>query len=132
MAIHQISSLSKVYQSKCPLFVEMIENGWVDNFESDSLIKEYLSFLPKDIDTLILGCTHYPLIREYLEKFYTGNIIDPAKETAISLKKIIGDSPKINEQKNISFYVTGEVNKFKKVAGEFLGTPITNIEKVIL
>lgn len=128
---NQIDKTLKIYQVKCPLFVELIEKGWIDNEESCQLIKTYLNNLPKNIDTLILGCTHYPLIKKYIKRYFTKKIIDPAKETAKSLKLIIGESKYI-EKRKIKFFVSGDTQKFKKVAQEFLETTVDNIVNIIL
>ncbi|MGL4651936.1 glutamate racemase [Cetobacterium sp.] len=130
-AINKIDSSIKIYSVKCPLFVEMIEKGWEDNLESDNLVQSYLSELHPDIDTLILGCTHYPLIRKYIARHFKGEIVDPAKETAKTLKKIIGESQNL-EKPSLKFYVSGDPYKFKKVAQEFLGREIVEVEKIIL
>ena len=128
---NRIDKNLNIYGVKCPLFVGMIEKGWSDNEESNQLIKDYLSSLPQNVDTLILGCTHYPLIEKYIERHFSGNIVDPAKETAKSLKSIIGEG-RPNKKNFIKFFVSGDSQKFKDVAQEFLGTTIDNIEKIIL
>ena len=128
---NRIDKNLNIYQVKCPLFVGMIEKGWIDNDESNQLIKGYLSNLPENVDTLILGCTHYPLIEKYIKRHFTGNIVDPAKETAKSLKLIIGEGAS-SKKTSIKFFVSGDSQKFKEVAQEFLGTAIDEVEKIIL
>lgn len=121
----------KSFQVKCPLFVGMIENKWIDSKENDNLIKSYLNLLPKEVDTIILGCTHYPLIQKYISRFYKGNIVDPAMETVRSLIKNIGLSTS-KSKGSIEFYVSGDCDKFKVVAEDFLGQKILNIKNIIL
>ncbi|MGL4863944.1 MAG: glutamate racemase, partial [Cetobacterium sp.] len=128
---NRIDKNLNIYQVKCPLFVGMIERGWIDNEESNQLIKDYLSNLPQNVDTLILGCTHYPLIEKYIKRHFIGSIVDPAKETAKSLKTII-DEGGSSEKTSIKFFVSGDCQKFKEVAQEFLGTNIDKVEKIIL
>ncbi|WP_330112269.1 glutamate racemase (plasmid) [Cetobacterium somerae] len=128
---NRIDKNLNIYQVKCPLFVGMIEKGWIDNDESNQLIKGYLSNLPENVDTLILGCTHYPLIEKYIKRHFTENIVDPAKETAKSLKLIIGEGAS-SKKTSIKFFVSGDSQKFKEVAQEFLGTAIDEVEKIIL
>ena len=128
---NRIDKNLNIYQVKCPLFVGMIERGWIDNEESNQLIKDYLSNLPQNVDTLILGCTHYPLIEKYIKRHFIGSIVDPAKETANSLKTIIGEGGS-SEKTSIKFFVSGDCQKFKEVAQEFLGTNINKVEKIIL
>ena len=120
-----------VQQIPCPHFVKMIENGWIDSEESDNMIKNYLGFLSKKTDTIILGCTHYPLIKRHIEKFYKGTIVDPAKETALTLKEKIGVGDKKKEP-IIEFFVSGDIEKFKKISEEFLERKIDHIYKKIL
>lgn len=129
--LNSLNKNTQTYQVKCPLFVELIENGWMDSDINDNLIKNYLSFLPKDVDTLILGCTHYPLIEKYIARFYKGNIVDPAIETVEFLIKEIGLS---NSKKlgTLNFFVSGDCCKFKIVAEDFLGKKISNIENIVL
>lgn len=128
---NRIDKNLNIYQVKCPLFVGMIEKGWIDNDDSNQLIKDYLSNLPENVDTLILGCTHYPLIEKYIKRHFTGNIVDPAKETAKSLKLIIGKGAS-SKKTSIKFFVSGDSQKFKEVAQEFLRTAIDKVEKIIL
>lgn len=129
--IFKLAPKNNVFQVECPSFVAMIEDGWVDSIESNNLIKSYLDKFPENIDTLILGCTHYPLITKYITRYFSGKIVNPAKETSKSLKTLIGERNfKINPSR--VFFVSGELKKFKKVAEEFLEQPIEDIRKIIL
>lgn len=128
---NQIDKNLNIFQVKCPLFVGMIEKGWVDNEENNLLIKNYLNELPQNVDTLILGCTHYPLIEKYIKRYFSGKIVDPAKETAKSLKLIIGEGVP-SEKTFIKFFVSGDSKKFTEVVQEFLKTSISDVEKIIL
>lgn len=121
-----------VQEIPCPHFVKMIEDGWIENDKSDNMIRNYLGFVSKKSDTLVLGCTHYPLIKKYIEKFYLGNIVDPAKETAKEVKIKIGASNTKEVKADIEFFVSGDLDKFKKVSEEFLERGIENIYKKIL
>src|SRR6185369_17567213 len=75
----------EVYSRACPLFVPLVEEGWTDNAVVEMTVKAYLgSFKQSGIDTLILGCTHYPLLKKAIRK-YLGNtvrLVDSAEETA--------------------------------------------------
>ena len=85
------------------------------------------------MDTVVLGCTHYPIIREDIAKLFTKTIVDPAKETAIELQKTLEKLNLLNsstEKGKIDFFVSGEIEKFKKVAEKFLGFKIDNIYQV--
>lgn len=118
----------KVYQMACPLFVPLVENGFVDkkNEITNLVIKHYLEPLKqKGIDTLILGCTHYPIIEENIKKFMgeSINLIDPGKKTANYVKGELLKNNLINKQNKsgkIEFFVSDEITDFKKNAQRFL------------
>lgn len=124
----------EVYQKGCNLLCPMIERGWESSDKNTALLKAYIDQLPNDIDTLILGCTHYPLIREEIEKLVDKKIVDPAEETAmyvlfelnkLALKNGVKKSRK--QKINIDYFVTGDIEKFKKVGEKFLGEELSNI-----
>ena len=103
-SIKSINRGPAVYSAACPAFVPLIEEGIVNNEIMDLTIKYYLEdFIHgKGIDTLVLGCTHYPLIRGNIEKLYPGlKIIDPSKEIVSSIKRtllerdLLADKPDI-------------------------------------
>ena len=78
----------KVYGKACPLFVPLVEEGWLGDPVTEQVAKRYLDeLLPKGIDTLILGCTHYPLLRPLIERLAGERVrlVDPAYETAHEL-----------------------------------------------
>ncbi|MCJ8342105.1 MAG: glutamate racemase [Cetobacterium sp.] len=125
----------KITQRGCKLLCPMIENGWIDKYTSyftDEILRLYLEGISENSDTLILGCTHYPLIKDDIRKFFTKTIIDPAHETALELLH----SLKNNEPKNknikplVQFIVSGEINNFRKIAEKFLKRDISNIIKM--
>lgn len=124
----------EVYQKGCDLLCPMIERGWESSDKNTALLKAYIDQLPNDIDTLILGCTHYPLIREEIEKLVDKKIVDPAEETAmyvlfelnkLALKNGVKKSRK--QKINIDYFVTGDIEKFKKAGEKFLGEELSNI-----
>lgn len=124
----------EVYQKGCDLLCPMIERGWESSDKNTALLKAYIDQLPNDIDTLILGCTHYPLIREEIEKLVDKKIVDPAEETAmyvlfelnkLALKNGVKKSRK--QKINIDYFVTGDIEKFKKVGEKFLREELSNI-----
>jgi len=78
----------QVYGKACPLFVPLVEEGWLGDPVTEQVAKRYLDeLLPKGIDTLILGCTHYPLLRPLIERLAGERVrlVDPAYETAHEL-----------------------------------------------
>ncbi len=83
-AIHAINPNIKVYQQACPLFVPLVESGWTDNKIAQMTAEEYLTpLLKKKIDTLVLGCTHYPMLKKIISKVMKDvTLVDSATETA--------------------------------------------------
>ena len=82
----------EVVTKACPLFVPLVEEGFVDDPITTEVVKRYLEELKdKDIDTLILGCTHYPLLRETIAKVMGPGVqlVNPAYETALELKNLL-------------------------------------------
>jgi len=121
----------EVYGSSCPELCPMIEIGWGSFDNREEILKEYLSILPKDVDTLILGCTHYPLIKKEIKEFFPGKVVDPAKETALELKKILIERNLQNnneETGKVIYYSSGDIETFKRVAEKFLHKFQENIE----
>lgn len=121
----------------CPLFVPLVENGY---FASDCEVtrmvaKDYLSaFDGKDIDTLILGCTHYPLLYNLIDALteHKLNLIDSGKEAAIGAKKLLSERDMLsdNEKGEMHFFVTDKVEGFAKLGKEFLGEELHNVTRL--
>ncbi|MGL6168323.1 MAG: glutamate racemase, partial [Fusobacteriaceae bacterium] len=114
-----LDSSAVIYGVGCSLLAGKIEKGWVDSIENDNLVKEYLDLLPRTIDTLILGCTHYPFIKKNIEKYFKGTIVDPAVETAQFLKNEIGVG-ELFQKPFLKFYTSGDTEGFRKIAQDFL------------
>ncbi|MDR3258707.1 MAG: glutamate racemase [Fusobacteriaceae bacterium] len=128
--IGDISKDIEVYQEGCSEFCPMIESGWEGYENRMDLLKGHISKLPKDIDTLVLGCTHYPIITKDIESVFAGKIVDPARETTLELKNVLEkNNIKSDSQKKgkLEFYVSGDTKKFKNVAIKFLGFSIDNV-----
>lgn len=125
------------YAKACPLFVPLVENGYFStNCEVTRLVaKDYLSaFDGKDIDTLILGCTHYPLLYNLIDSItcHKLNLIDSGKEAAIAAKKLLSERDMLseNEKGEMKFFVTDKVDGFAKLGKEFLGEELSNVTKL--
>lgn len=110
----------------CPLFVPLVEEGLLEDRITDDVIGRYLHELKEyGIDSLILGCTHYPLIRNAISR-YMGpevNLINPAYETAKSLKVMLTEQKLLNqsgEQAHYEYYVSDGVDKFRTFAAQVL------------
>lgn len=117
------------YQKACPLFVPFIEEGEVDSPALKLIVKEYLTPIKGKIDTLILGCTHYPIIEKIIAKEIGSKVflINPGKSVAKKMKEYFSKNNLINGQNNngkINYYVTDMTERFTKVAETFLGSKI--------
>jgi glutamate racemase len=111
----------EVYSKACPLFVPLAEEGWTDNRITELTAEEYLSGLrEKGIDSLILACTHYPLLSAQIKKV-VGNarLINPAEETARSVRSFLSQNnllrPASNEPQH-KFYITDNTEKFNQLS----------------
>ena len=125
------------FAAPCPLFVPFIEEGNVDCEALKIIAGNYLSDFKKEgIDTLIMGCTHYPIIQDVIQKEIGKNVklIDPGSVVAEELKYSLTNSGLLNGQKSfgkISYFVTDLTDRFTNVAEMFLGEKINGrINKV--
>lgn len=135
-AIHRINPEIQTYSKSCPLLVPLAEEGWFDPKVIEFVLKPYLSELKKkDIDTLILGCTHYPLLKQEIQKYVGPKIklIDSA--TAVAFK--IYDTLKAGQQEkkkhspviksndlHVQFYFSDVPRGFNQLSKRFIGHPI--------
>ncbi len=134
-AIHAIDPQIKVYQQACPLFVPIIEHGWSSKGVTQTVAAEYLKSLNKaKVDTLILGCTHYPLIKNVLRKVNRNvKLIDSAQMVAKAVKDVLMQKDLISVSKRKgrpTFLVSDHPQDFKRIARGFLGEEIKNIKEV--
>jgi glutamate racemase len=95
--ISQNNSELRVYSKACPLLVPLVEEGWTDARETKMILRKYLNPLKqKQIDTLVLGCTHYPLLKDLIQYRMGKNrvrLIDSSIEVALSLKAYLAENP---------------------------------------
>jgi len=137
-ALKKINRNVKVFSQACPLFVPLVEEGWLDEPETSQIAEKYLSPLKdKGIDTLILGCTHYPLLKELLSRIMGQGVslIDTAEATAKAVKKSLGEKNllrKGNHKSVYKFFVSDDPEKFLQLGIRFLGKGIDKAERVDL
>lgn len=128
----------EVYSQACPPFAEFVENGKVTGNEVREVVTEYLQPLKEaGVDTLILGCTHYPLLSGVIaETMGEGvEIISSAKETAEEVKAILERKGQLRIEPVVSvrrFLTTGEVSHFLTLGKRFLGQEIEQAEHVVI
>jgi len=127
----QVDSEIKLYSNPAPLLVPLIEEGWLKKPETRKIVKKYLIPLKmKGIDTLILGCTHYPLIKKIIQEKAGKRIklVDPSEEIALEVKNFIENTPELamelQENGEPEIYVSDITPNFEKIAKLFLGRPI--------
>ena len=129
-----------VIEKACPLFVPLVEEGFKEHVVTQEIIEYYLESLKQtDIDAMILGCTHYPLLRSKI-RAYMGDaiqIVNPAYETAMDLKKLLHEMDIENDGGNLShsrysFYVSDAAEKFRRFANTVMpfDVPTTNVVNI--
>ena len=113
----------KIYSKSCPLFVPLVEEGWVDKEITKQVAQEYLGgFKNKGLDVLILACTHYPFLKKVIQKTIGKQvkIIDPAeslaKELSLFLKDNIQIASKITKSKKHQFFFSDQPYNLKKIS----------------
>lgn len=143
VAIHRAGARGDVLQAACPLFVPLAEEGWTDEPETRSIAAKYLSdirnFGPA---ALVLGCTHYPILRDVIQQTVGENVtlIDSGEATADEVvdllrQKNLMSERDVTEPRSLcddldNFYVTDAADRFARVAERFLGTQPSVLEAV--
>jgi glutamate racemase len=134
-AIRQFDPAVEVFSQVCPLFVPLAEEGWVDHQVTDLVAKEYLFPLKLErIDTLILGCTHYPLLRHAITKAVDGSVvlIDSGEATAERVEEVLKKEGLQNPSTldaNLQFYVSDIPAKFSEIGERFLGKKMGRVRR---
>ena len=127
--IKELNKDVTIYGKACPLFVPLVEEGLWQDPVTDEIARRYLTeLIDIDIDTLILGCTHYPLIRSTLGRIMGGDVtlVNPAYETARELKELLAEKGLLNEElpklgeNQYQFYVSDGAEKFKRFANSII------------
>lgn len=136
----------EVVGKPCPLFVPIVEEGFAKHKIAEEVIDYYLaSMRESDIDTLILGCTHYPLLRSRIMKYLGDGIqlVNPAYETAMELKQLLEEKGMLNDKEirpegegqvcangSYEFYVSDTADKFKQFANSILPYDIRTTQRI--
>ncbi len=127
--IKELNKDVTIYGKACPLFVPLVEEGLWQDPVTDEIARRYLTeLIDIDIDTLILGCTHYPLIRSTLGRIMGEGVtlVNPAYETALELKGLLAEKGLLNREKprlgdnQYQFYVSDGAEKFKQFANSII------------
>ncbi len=116
------------------LLVSLVEEGFIDHPMTHLAIQEYIRpLLLAEVDTVILACTHFPLLKELIKQALGPDIqvIDPAFLTALSVRKTLSDLSLLSEQRNCSepsYFVTDDPEKFQRLGPQFLGRTISHVK----
>ncbi len=127
--IKSISPDAEVFQKACPMFVPLVENGYAQSSVTRVFAEEYLAEIKsRDVDTLILGCTHYPLLKSVIGEIMGEGValIDSGAAAADFALEQLKEKENLNEQKvgNYSYFVSDSAEEFARLGGMFLSRPI--------
>ncbi len=143
-AIKKADESAQVIERACPLFVPLAEEGWADNEVARVIAATYLADVRSKIDTLVLGCTHYPILREVIQEIVGDEVklIDSGEATAREVKSLLKEKGLARETPPTGalerqlcddldhFYVTDAAERFARVAERFLGAKPSRLEAV--
>jgi len=135
-AIHALAPTAQVEQHACPLFVPLVEEGWFDHTATELIAAEYLAPLKQaGVDTLVLGCTHYPLLKPLLQRTMGAKVtlIDSAQETAAELARVLavkGIGAADGKPSVHRFVVSDDESRFRQVGARFIGERLGRAEVV--
>lgn len=131
---------ARVFEKACPLFVSLAEEGWwKDDPITEAVAERYLREVKeREVDTLILGCTHYPLLRSTIRKVMGEKVklVNPAYETAVSLRELLKQEQMENQGHNkteenpCEFFVSDAAERFKAFANSILPFDITTTRQI--
>lgn len=127
-----------VFTKACPLFVPLVESAWSDGRVTDQIIRAYLAPVKaRNVDTLILGCTHYPLLKSRIQRFMGSavKLVDSAQPTVRQLTALLrekGLSRNGKKRGKLRVYVNDQPRNFKRIGERFLGESLRQIRVVSL
>ncbi len=128
----------EIFEKSCPLFVPLIEEGWSNTIIAEQIAQTYLEEIKQHkIDTLVLGCTHYPIIENTISKIFADKITfvesgDAVAETISQFMNNQNIQNKSSENGNTQYFVTDYPQKFDELGSQFLGKQLSNIELISL
>lgn len=135
-AIKAIDKKIQIFAKSCPLFVPLAEEGWIDDPLTAQVAERYLSPMCRcQIDTLVLGCTHYPLLKEPIQKVMGSDVrlVDSAWATAACVKELLGRKDLISdltESPKHHFFVTDMPRRFLEIGERFLQSTLADVVRV--
>jgi glutamate racemase len=123
------------FPRECPLFVPLAEEGWVDHPATHMVAREYLLPLRQEkIDTLILGCTHYPILRDAITAALEGGVtlIDSGEATALEVLRVLDERGLRNpstQHPHLQFFVSDIPARFGELGERFLGRTLGRVQR---
>ena len=135
-AIHEYAPDSRIHSQACALFVPLVEEGWLDHEVTRLTAQDYLKpLLAEQIDTLVLGCTHYPLLKPLLHKIAGKKValVDSAEAMAEQVARMLAEKKMANpgpDQPRYDFHVTDVPLRFQTIGERFLGRTLNNVHVV--
>ena len=134
-ALRRLDPAVAVSSTPCPLFVPLAEEGWAEHEVARLAAREYLApLLAAQVDTLVLGCTHYPLLKATLAEVLGGEVelVDSAEETAQTVAAQLREHALERKGKGgpPDFFVSDVPTRFERVGSHFLGCPLGNVQQV--
>jgi len=143
-AIQKADPNASVIERACPLFVPLAEEGWADEEVARAVAETYLKDLRASIDTLVLGCTHYPILKSVIQESVGApvELIDSGEATAVEVKTLLKEKGLAGSPSGTGalerqlcddldhFYVTDAAERFARVAERFLGSKPARLEAV--
>ncbi|MGQ9817946.1 MAG: glutamate racemase [bacterium] len=133
-AFKELNANVEILGKPCPLFVPLVEEGLIDHPATEMIARMYLEPLKQEgIDTLLLGCTHYPLLLNIIRKILGDiNYVDASQELSWELASFLNQSNLLNYEGkgSITIYLTDFSINFKEIGERFLGEPMTNFFRV--
>ena len=133
--IVQLNKNIVVLSQACPLFVPLVEEGWFDHPVTYQVARQYLRDMKKNkIDTLILGCTHYPLLKGVLHNVMGPGVqlVDSAREVALQVKELLTREKLLRTRLGPCrhmFIVSDEPEQFRRLSSRFLGKSVKNVRR---
>jgi len=124
---------ARVREKACELMVSLAEEGWTDGEIAESIVRRYLNEAEADgfdVDSIILGCTHFPLLRDTIARVAGGDVavVDSAVTTAVVVREILDSRGGLSDSEqpgHLHLLATDGATRFARVGGQFLGEPLT-------
>jgi glutamate racemase len=139
-AIQRLDSSAQVFELACPLFVPLVEVGWLDDPITEEVARRYLGVFESDaIESLVLGCTHYPLLKNVIQRVVAPGVtlIDSAVETARTVQLTLenldlvrGFNEAHRPDASRKYFVTDTPERFLAVGSNFMLKPLDDVEKI--